>query len=112
MVVSGSWWFTVKQYLMGINESNKVLKQEGELEDLLFTLVFCMMDNVLHDTELFSPKEMKIIFTPIYGQECQWRDGSIMLPPSGKDVALIKKQNIALIFLYSKPFVVVVVFPA
>lgn len=29
-VVSGSWWFTVRQYLMGINESSKLSKNRNE----------------------------------------------------------------------------------
>lgn len=59
-VVSGSWWFTVRQYLMGMTESTVLTKFQNWNEQIkVFYWPWCwdygMVNNVLHDTGLLFP---------------------------------------------------------
>lgn len=62
-VVSGPWWFTVRQYLMGIIESSPLTQLQNQIEPIrVFCWHSCLgygrVNNLLHDTKLiFSVKE-------------------------------------------------------
>lgn len=92
-VASGSWWFTVRQYLMGITESALLTPFQSQREPIrMFCWHLCLgyatVNNVLHDTELLfsimekGQREKKMSILQYYSQKPRRENILVMLPPS------------------------------